>query len=54
MKNPPAQPDEMRMSTKEFDRIMGQALRVKPQDAKATKQQTSTKRRSKKAKSARK
>jgi histidinol dehydrogenase len=29
--------DELRMSGKEFDRIMSQALRVKPEDAKKPK-----------------
>lgn len=30
----PKSADEMRMSSKEFDRIMGQALRMKPKAAK--------------------
>ena len=30
-------PEELRMSANEFDRIMGQALKVKPGAAKATK-----------------
>jgi hypothetical protein len=32
--------DELRMSRKEFDRIMGQALRVKPEDVKKPKRAT--------------
>jgi hypothetical protein len=35
--------DELRMSGKEFDRIMGQALRVKPEDAKMPKRRAKTK-----------
>jgi hypothetical protein len=41
----PKPADEMRMSAKEFDRIMGQALQVRPEDAKKPK-------RAKKAKTA--
>ena len=40
--------DEMRMSGKEFDRIMGQALRVKPEGGKKAKGPTKTKRAAKK------
>lgn len=29
--------DDLRMSSKEFDRIMGQALRAKPEDGKKAK-----------------
>jgi hypothetical protein len=29
--------DELRMSSKEFDRIMGQALQVKPEEVKKSK-----------------
>jgi hypothetical protein len=42
--------DEMRMSAKEFDRIMGQALRVKPQETKAAKLTAKIKATRKKAK----
>lgn len=45
--------DEMRMNAKAFDRIMGQALRVKPADAKKPKRSAKTKTAAKK-KSARK
>ncbi len=31
------EPDDMRMSAGEFDRIMGKALQVKPKSAKKTK-----------------
>jgi hypothetical protein len=34
--------DEMRMSGKEFDRIMRQALRIKPEDAQKPKRATKT------------
>jgi hypothetical protein len=34
MKAQPRPADELRMSGKEFDRIMGQALRVKPEKSK--------------------
>lgn len=36
----PKPADDLRMSAKEFDRIMGQALRVKPEDDKKTKGST--------------
>ncbi|MGH6847791.1 MAG: hypothetical protein ACREC0_10225 [Methylocella sp.] len=39
----PKPADELRMSGKEFDRIMGHALRVKPEDAKKLKRATKTK-----------
>jgi hypothetical protein len=35
--------DEMRMSGKEFDRIMGLALRVKPEDVKKPKRRAKAK-----------
>lgn len=43
MKAQPKPAEEMRMSRKEFDRIMGQALRVKPEDAKKPKRSAKTK-----------
>ena len=39
----PKPADEMRMSGKEFDRIMGRALRAKPEDAKKLKRSAKTK-----------
>lgn len=44
----PKPADELRMSGKEFDRIMGQALRVKPKDAKKPKRSAKKKPASKK------
>ncbi len=41
-------PDELRMSGKEFDRIMSQALRVKPAGTKASKRSVKTKKARKK------
>jgi len=38
-----ADTDELRMSGKEFDRIMGQALRVKPEKPQKPKQPAKTK-----------
>jgi hypothetical protein len=36
-------PDELRMSSKEFDRIMGRALQVKPEEAKKPRRETKAK-----------
>jgi len=40
---PPKPSDEMRMSSKDFDRIMGQALRVRPEKTQKPKQRAKTK-----------
>jgi hypothetical protein len=42
--------DEMRMSSKDFDRIMSQALRVRPEEAQKPKPATKTKAARKKTK----
>ena len=47
---PPKPADEFRMSSKEFDRIMGQALRVKPEKTQKPKQPAEAKAARKKTK----